>query len=153
MSKPAIRAAAKRYPQVNFCVASSQRLPFSDNSFDAVVRIYAPCNAGELARVVRPGGWVITATPGPRHLLELKGLIYDEIRLHELKTEAMPGFQLAAQQQLAYPMTLTGSEAQALLQMTPFAWRAKADVHDALRQQATFGCQTDFMIHCWQREE
>jgi 23S rRNA (guanine745-N1)-methyltransferase len=42
VSKPAIRAAAKRYPQVNFCVASSQRLPFSDNSFDAVVRIYAP---------------------------------------------------------------------------------------------------------------
>jgi 23S rRNA (guanine745-N1)-methyltransferase len=44
--------------------------------------------------VVRPGGWVITATPGPRHLLELKGLIYDEVRLHELKTEAMPGFRL-----------------------------------------------------------
>ncbi len=79
---------------MNFCVASSQRLPFSDASFDAVVRIYAPCNAEELARVVRPGGWVITATPGPRHLLELKGLIYDEVRLHELKTEAMPGFRL-----------------------------------------------------------
>ena len=138
MSKPAIRAAAKRYPQVNFCVASSQRLPFSDASFDAVVRIYAPCNAEELARVVRPGGWVITATPGPRHLLELKGLIYDEVRLHELKTEAMPGFRTEAQQQLAYPMILTGSEAQALLQMTPFAWRAKAEVHATLRQQPTF---------------
>ncbi|WP_281112188.1 helix-turn-helix domain-containing protein [Klebsiella pneumoniae] len=123
-----------------------------DSIFDAVVRIYAPCNAEELARVVRPGGWVITATPGPRHLLELKGLIYDEVRLHELKTEAMPGFRLEAQQQLAYPMILTGSEAQALLQMTPFAWRAKAEVHAALRQQPTFGCQTDFMIHCWQRE-
>ncbi|HFK8267942.1 TPA: 23S rRNA (guanine(745)-N(1))-methyltransferase, partial [Klebsiella pneumoniae] len=73
-------------------------------------------------------------------------------RLHELKTEAMPGFRLEAQQQLAYPMILTGSEAQALLQMTPFAWRAKAEVHAALRQQPTFGCQTDFMIHCWQRE-
>ena len=48
---------------------------------------------------------MITATPGPRHLLELKGLIYDEIRLHELKTEAMPGFRLDAQQQLANPMT------------------------------------------------
>ncbi len=136
---------------MNFCVASSQRLPFSDASFDAVVRIYAPCNAEELARVVRPGGWVITATPGPRHLLELKGLIYDEVRLHELKTERCRG-SAEAQQQLAYPMILTGSEAQALLQMTPFAWRAKAEVHATLRQQPTFGCQTDFMIHCWQRE-
>ncbi len=50
---------------------------------------------------------------GSRHLLELKGLIYDEVRLHELKTEAMPGFRTEAQQQLAYPMILTGSEAQA----------------------------------------
>ena len=30
VSKVAIKAAAKRYPQVTFCVASSHRLPFSD---------------------------------------------------------------------------------------------------------------------------
>ncbi|EMK0358827.1 TPA: 23S rRNA (guanine(745)-N(1))-methyltransferase [Klebsiella aerogenes] len=152
VSKSAIRAAAKRYPQVEFCVASSQRLPFADRSLDAVVRIYAPCNADELARVVKGGGWVITATPGPRHLMELKGLIYDEVRLHELNREAMPGFTLRHEQQLAYPMQLSGTQAEALLQMTPFAWRAKPEVRELLRQQETFGCQTDFMIHCWQRE-
>ncbi len=73
VSKVAIKAAAKRYPQVTFCVASSHRLPFSDTSMDAIIRIYAPCKAEELARVVKLGGWVITATPGPRHLMELKG--------------------------------------------------------------------------------
>ncbi len=73
VSKVAIKAAAKRYPQVTFCVASSHRLPFSDTSMDAIIRIYAPCKAEELARVVKPGGSVITATPGPRHLMELKG--------------------------------------------------------------------------------
>jgi 23S rRNA (guanine745-N1)-methyltransferase len=74
------------------------------------VRIYAPCNAEELARVVKPGGWVITATPGPRHLMELKGLIYDEVRLHELNRNRWPVLR-CRQQQLAYPMQLTGSEA------------------------------------------
>ncbi len=39
---------------------------------------------------------MITATPGPRHLMELKGLIYDEVRLHELNREAMPGFYAAS---------------------------------------------------------
>ena len=151
VSKSAVRAAAKRYPQVNFCVASSQRLPFADGSFDAVVRIYAPCNALELARVVRPGGWVVTATPGPKHLLELKGLIYDEVHLHEQNTEEMTGFTLRHEQQLAYPMTLSGSEAEALLQMTPFAWRAKPEVWETLAKQELFSCQTDFSIHCWQR--
>ena len=91
VSKVAIKAAAKRYPQVTFCVASSHRLPFSDTSMDAIIRIYAPCKAEELARVVKPGGWVITATPGPRHLMELKGLIYNEVHLHAPHAEQLEG--------------------------------------------------------------
>ena len=56
VSKVAIRAAAKRYSAVTFCVASSHRLPFEEASMDAVVRIYAPCKAEELARV-RDAQW------------------------------------------------------------------------------------------------
>lgn len=152
VSKAAIRAGAKRYPQVSFCVASSQRLPFADQSMDAVIRIYAPCNPDELARVVRPGGWVITATPGPRHLMELKGLIYDEVQLHAPNTEQFGGFTRMQEDELAYPMVLKGEEAVALLQMTPFAWRAKPAVWDALAQQDVFHCQTDFIIQAWQRD-
>ncbi|HDC4772849.1 23S rRNA (guanine(745)-N(1))-methyltransferase [Enterobacter cloacae] len=152
VSKAAIRAAAKRYAGVMFCVASSHRLPFEDASMDAVVRIYAPCKAEELARVVKPGGWVITVTPGPRHLMELKGLIYDEVRLHAPHSEQLAGFVLRQEETVAYEMDLTGDEAVALLQMTPFAWRAKPAVRETLAAQATFRCQTDFSIHCWQRE-
>lgn len=152
VSKSAIRAAAKRYPQVTFCVASSHRLPFGDASQDAIIRIYAPCKAEELARVVKPGGWVVTVTPGPRHLMELKGLIYDEVRLHAPHSEQLAGFTLKHEQSLGYDMQLTGKEAVALLQMTPFAWRAKPDVWEALANKKEFHCQTDFSIHCWQRD-
>lgn len=151
VAKVAIKAAAKRYPQVMFCVASSHRLPFADASMDAIIRIYAPCKAQELARVVKPGGWVITATPGPRHLMELKGLIYDEVHLHASHTEELAGFSLQENMALRYPMNLKGSEAVALLQMTPFAWRAKPEVWQALAAREEFGCQTDFNIHLWQR--
>ncbi len=54
VAKVAVRYGAKRYPQVSFSVASSQRLPFEDNSLDGVLRIYAPCNPDELTRVVKP---------------------------------------------------------------------------------------------------
>nr|WP_204565776.1 23S rRNA (guanine(745)-N(1))-methyltransferase [Citrobacter braakii] len=151
VSKVAIKAAARRYPQVTFCVASSHRLPFADESMDAIIRIYAPCKAPELARVVKPGGWVITATPGPRHLMELKGLIYDEVRLHAPHTEQLDGFVLQESLALGYQMQLKGSEAVALLQMTPFAWRAKPEVWETLAGKTTFDCQTDFSIHIWQR--
>ena len=153
MAKVAIKAAARRYPQVTFCVASSHRLPFADACLDAVVRIYAPCKAQELARVVKPGGWVITATPGPRHLMELKGLIYDEIRLHAPHTEQLEGFTLQEDITLAYPMSLSGKVAVALLQMTPFAWRAKPAVWEQLASRETFDCQTDFRLHLWQRAD
>ena len=151
VSKTAIRYGAKRYPQVDFCVASSQRLPFADNSMDAVVRIYAPCNPQELKRVVKPGGWVITVTPGPRHLVELKGLIYNEVQLHAPHSEVLDGFTLQSHDALAYPMQLTGQEAVTLLQMTPFAWRAKPEVWEKLAEQTQFACQTDFASHAWQR--
>ncbi|EOF7239334.1 TPA: 23S rRNA (guanine(745)-N(1))-methyltransferase [Enterobacter roggenkampii] len=153
VSKMAIRAAAKRYTDVTFCVASSHRLPFDDASMDAVIRIYAPCKAEELARVVKPGGWVVTVTPGPRHLMELKGLIYDEVRLHAPHSEQLAGFTLKQAESVAYEMTLKGEEAVALLQMTPFAWRAKPEVWETLAAHSTFRCQTDFSIHVWQRED
>ena len=151
VSKVAIKAAAKRYPQVTFCVASSHRLPFSDTSMDAIIRIYAPCKAEELVRVVKPGGWVITATPGPRHLMELKGQIYNEVHLHAPHAEQLKGFTLQQSDELCYLMRLRGDEAVALLQMTPFAWRAKPEVWQALAAKEVFDCQTDFNIHLWQR--
>ncbi|HCQ2369252.1 TPA: 23S rRNA (guanine(745)-N(1))-methyltransferase, partial [Escherichia coli] len=105
----------------------------------------------ELARVVKPGGWVITATPGPRHLMELKGLIYNEVHLHAPHAEQLEGFTLQQSDELCYPMRLRGDEAVALLQMTPFAWRAKSEVWQTLAAKEVFDCQTDFNIHLWQR--
>lgn len=152
VAKVAIRYAAKRYPQVQFCVASSHRLPFADNSLDAVVRIFAPCKAEELARVVKPGGIVITTTPGPRHLMQLKGLIYDKVMLHSSEPESLPGFVVEHIQNIGWPMTLQGNEAVALLQMTPFAWRARPEVWEALATETAFNCETDFVIRVWRRE-
>ncbi|MTD39476.1 23S rRNA (guanine(745)-N(1))-methyltransferase [Erwinia sp. CPCC 100877] len=152
VSKVAVRYGAKRYPQVQFCVASSHRLPFAERSFDAVVRIYAPCSAAELARVVRPGGILVTVTPGPRHLLQLKALIYREVQLHPNREEALEGFQLAQTLTPGWTMRLPGERARALLQMTPFAWRARPEVWQRLEAEQAFVCETDFMVRVWCRQ-
>lgn len=153
VSRVAIRYAAKRYRSVRFCVASSQRLPFADNSMDAVIRIFAPCNTDELARVVKPGGIVITATPGARHLFQLKEQIYSQVILHPQAEEVMPGFMLRETFTPAWNMTLTGPEAVTLLQMTPFAWRARPELWQTLAQASQFACETDFVIRVWQKSQ
>ncbi|MGL6118701.1 23S rRNA (guanine(745)-N(1))-methyltransferase [Plesiomonas sp.] len=151
ISKVAIRYAAKRYPQCDFCVASSQRLPFNDQSLDAVVRIYAPCNAAELARTLREGGIVITVSPAPRHLYQLKEQVYGDVVLHPCADEHLDGFTLVEDLRLSYPMMLSGSAAEALLQMTPFAWRAAESVWEYLRAQDQFACETDFAVRVHRR--
>ncbi|XBS68303.1 23S rRNA (guanine(745)-N(1))-methyltransferase [Acerihabitans sp. KWT182] len=152
IAKNAVRAASKRYPQVRFCVASSQRLPFLDHSLDGLLRIYAPCNPAEMYRVLQPGGLVVTVAPGPRHLYQLKERIYSQAMLHPLKDEHMPGFARVADERLRFDMALTGEAAGDLLQMTPFAWRATPEGVKALRDQERFICETDFILRAWRRE-
>ncbi|MGC6386608.1 23S rRNA (guanine(745)-N(1))-methyltransferase [Ewingella sp. S1.OA.A_B6] len=152
VAKVAIRNAAKRYHNAQFCVASSHRLPFAAQSLDAVLRIYAPCKAGELFRAVKPGGLVLTVAPGPRHLYQLKACIYSDVQLHEEIDEQLEGFERIRSESLAYPMMLNGEQAFDLLQMTPFAWRATEEVGATLRNEDTFLCETDFIIRLHQRK-
>jgi 23S rRNA (guanine745-N1)-methyltransferase len=152
VAKVAIRYAAKRYPAVSFCVASSHRLPFADRSLDAILRIYAPCKAEELARVVKPGGVVVTVSPGPRHLYQLKEQVYQQVQLHAESDEQLTGFDCERLEALAYPMTLPGEQAANLLQMTPFAWRASSEVQQRLSASEAFACETDFVIGLYRRQ-
>lgn len=151
VSKVAVRFGAKRYHNVEFCVASSHRLPFAAGQFDAVLRIYAPCKAEELARVVKERGYVLTVTPGPRHLIQFKALIYQDVKLHDETPEEMAGFELIEQHSLNYPLRLNSEESAALLQMTPFAWRARPEVWGVLATTTAFDCETDFTLRLWQR--
>ncbi|WP_277206674.1 23S rRNA (guanine(745)-N(1))-methyltransferase [Vibrio misgurnus] len=152
ISKVAIRYAAKRYPDCQFTVASSHRLPFADQSLAAVIRIYAPCKESELQRCVQQGGVVITVTPAARHLYQFKQGIYDQVRLHPEQTETLDGFELVEECQLHYPMTLNGSEAADLLQMTPFAWRASETFKQQVGNSETFMCEADFMLRVYLRK-
>ncbi|WP_428943226.1 23S rRNA (guanine(745)-N(1))-methyltransferase [Pantoea sp. FN060301] len=151
VSKVAVRYGARRYHNVEFCVASSHRLPFPDAQFDAVLRIYAPCKAKELFRVVKENGYVLTVTPGPRHLIQFKALIYQDVKLHDETPEQMEGFEMIEQHALNYPMRLNSEESAALLQMTPFAWRARPEVWGVLATTPQFDCETDFTLRLWQR--
>ncbi|CAH0533962.1 23S rRNA (guanine(745)-N(1))-methyltransferase [Vibrio stylophorae] len=150
IAKVAIRYAAKRYHNVQFCVASTQRLPYGDQSMDVIVKIYAPCEPSELKRVLKPGGTLITVTPGPRHLYQLKAYVYGDVRLHDAQAPALEGFDCVTTQSLHYPMTLSANETTALLQMTPFAWRAKPPVWQQISEIPIHQIEADFLIAHYQ---
>ncbi len=153
ISKVAIRYAAKRYSRddLQFCVASSHRLPFAGNSLDAVLRIYAPCQPAELARVTTDSGLVITVTPAARHLYQLREMVYQDVHLHDETPEVINGFELTVETKLHYTMTMTGEQADDLLQMTPFAWKASEAMRGELKSTAQFECEADFILRVYKK--
>ncbi|MEZ8823378.1 23S rRNA (guanine(745)-N(1))-methyltransferase [Vibrio amylolyticus] len=151
ISKVAIRYAAKQYAQCHFSVASSHRLPFSDQSLDTILRIYAPCKAEELSRTLRDEGKVVTVTPAARHLYQLRERIYPDVRLHSEDPETIQGFELVHQEKLNYTMELKKGEAMQLLQMTPFAWKASEDLKAELLNAEGFSCEADFILRVYKK--
>lgn len=151
ISKAAIKYAAKAHAGIQFSVASAYQLPFADNSFDALVRIYAPSKDTELLRLLRDNGHLVTVTPGPQHLIEIKQAVYDDVRLHDDAIAELQGFKHLNRQRLQYQFKPeNAAQLLALLQMVPLAWKFSAEQqqHFANNTQAI---SIDFLIDSYQR--
>jgi 23S rRNA (guanine745-N1)-methyltransferase len=73
-SRYAARRAARAHPRAAAVVADGwARLPVRDAVLDRLVVVFAPRGGAEIARVLRPGGRLVVATPEPEHLAEVVG--------------------------------------------------------------------------------
>ena len=73
VSTAAARRAARAHPRLGAVVADVWRaLPIVDDCVDLVVSNFAPRNPAEFARVLHPGGHLLTITPMSDHLAELR---------------------------------------------------------------------------------
>ncbi|AZA09547.1 methyltransferase domain-containing protein [Corynebacterium pseudopelargi] len=73
VSVPAAKLLAKCHPRVGAVVADAwNRLPIADASLDAIAVVFAPRNAAEFARVLKPKGEVVVLTADAGHLAELR---------------------------------------------------------------------------------
>jgi len=146
IAKNAIFAAAKKQANARFIVASNKRLPYADNYFDLLLRVYAPSNDEEIKRILKPEGLLLIVTPGPRHLWQLKQFIYKEVKEHTITVDLPEGFEQIDTQRLSYTIKPDQINRMALLQMTPFAWRAKADIQTKIQRANNLEIETDFIL-------
>ncbi len=99
ISTGAIEAAARRYPECEWIVANADRfIPYSPQSFSAVLSITGRMNAAEFRRVLRNGGRLLAAIPSPQDLQELRGPGRDRVP-RTIETFA-DGFTLADQRRV-----------------------------------------------------
>ncbi|WP_018657004.1 putative RNA methyltransferase [Actinomadura flavalba] len=132
VSKYAARRAARAHPRAGAVVADLWRpLPVRDASMDAVLNVFAPRNAAEFRRVLRPDGALHTVTPGPGHLAPLiadLGLLsVDADKTARTDARLAGHFTLDARTTLQAAARLTHAEIATLVGMGPNAHHIDAD--------------------------
>lgn len=136
VAKAAVATAARAHPRGSYAVASAADLPLDDGAVDVALNVFGPVIATELARVVRPGGTVVTAFPGAGHLEGLRSMVYPDARPHEVKPplrDADEWFTHTGSLSVTFTIVLTDVAAlRDLFAMTPYRWHAPTDMNDRL---------------------
>lgn len=154
ISKFAVKAAAKRYPKIEFAVASSFHIPVAAQSFDLAVNIFAPLVPTELERILRFHGIFIYAVPSESHLYGLKEILYEHPYKNEKKETEYPGFVLEERVPVRDMLRLSDPGAiQALFSMTPYYWKTPAEGSERLLHTEFLETEIGFDFLIYRRKE
>lgn len=149
ISKEAVKAAAGKYKQISFAVASSFDLPVKENSADIALVIFSPMVESEFCRILKNGGYLIYAVPGTRHLMGLKEAVYDEPYANTEKDTEYCGFEFVGRHPVGGKITVSGEEAVDLFKMTPYYYKTELSAIDKIRlkEKIETEIQFDFLIY------
>jgi 23S rRNA (guanine745-N1)-methyltransferase len=124
ISKFALRRAAKLNPEaINLVGDVWQPLPLPDAAVDVVTVVFAPRNAAEFARVLKPSGRLIVVTPRAGHLGEIAsqaGMLGIDPDKDERLAEALAGrFSPLPAQDIDVELSLSPEDVTNLALMGP----------------------------------
>ena len=122
-----------------FAAGNIFSLPVRDHSADFVTSLFAPIAGEENKRILRQDGCLVVAASGAHHLVELRKVLYDEVRLSSGEIRCPEGFYKVSEQTLCYKTIVENNALiRDLFTMTPFYYRtslsdkAKLDKIDRL---------------------
>jgi 23S rRNA (guanine745-N1)-methyltransferase len=127
ISKHALRRAARAHPRIGAFTWDVWRpLPVRTDSVAVLLDVFAPRNAEEFHRVLRPDGILVLATPAAHHLDELVGplglLTVDPRKAERVADTLKERFAPAGTWPLELPLRLSHAEVASLVAMGPSAW-------------------------------
>ncbi|MEH6588610.1 MAG: methyltransferase domain-containing protein [Halioglobus sp.] len=130
ISKWAMQAAAKKFP-ATWLVASNRHIPVADQSVDVLLGVFGFSSYESFRRILKPSGKLLLVSAGPNHLLELRKVIYPEVKVSgstELEQALDAGFTLVNDSTLTFQTEpLSQDKLAMLLGMTPHLFRASAE--------------------------
>lgn len=154
LSKYAVDEACKAKSGVLYAVASVFHMPVSDACADMVLSVFAPFDAAEFYRVLRPGGCFVKVGPGARHLMGLKQVLYEHPYENEEKPGTYDGFILEDVQMVENMICVQDPlDIQALFHMTPYYWKTPRDAVGRLQKLSVLNTDIQFQIEIYRKDE
>ncbi|KAB2346775.1 putative RNA methyltransferase [Actinomadura rudentiformis] len=132
ISKYAARRAARAHPRIGAAVADLWRpLPVRSGSVDTIINVFAPRNAAEFRRVLRPSGALHVVAPTARHLdslVDSLGLLsVDEEKSERMELALGGNFEPTSQENLETAVSLSRDDVATLVGMGPSAHHIPAE--------------------------
>lgn len=150
ISKEAINMATKYTKDVYWLVGNSKNLPIVDHSLDSITALFTVVNQDELKRTLKKGGYIIHVTANPNHLIEIKELIYDEIKVKSDKYIRLD-FETIESYDLVHQVKIDNREdALNLLKMTPHYYHIKKERRGVLDELERLDITIDIKITIYQ---
>lgn len=152
ISKFAVKAAAKKYRDIQFAVGSIFDSPIESNSADCLLNIFAPIVPEEFQRIVKRGSVMILAVPGARHLFGLKEILYERPYENEEKDTFYDGFAFQKRVTVKDEIYITQHDIIAdLFAMTPYYWKTTIQGSERLKHTETLKTEIHFDFLVYQR--
>lgn len=152
VSKFALQHAARDKQGVAYAVASVKELPLMDACTDVILSVFAPIYIEENKRILKKNGLFIKVEPGPKHLYDVKKVLYQKVYDNEAQAQCYEGMKLIHEELLDYSCDIKGqSNIQALFQMTPYYYRSPKDTSAILQAMDFLHTRVSFHIEIYQK--
>jgi 23S rRNA (guanine745-N1)-methyltransferase len=108
-----------------------RELPIRDNAVGVAVSAFAPRNAGEVARIIGPGGALVLVAPTAAHLAQLRSRVpllnVDSAKDERVRETIGTHLRAAGSVRTEFEMKLRPGDVEALVMMGPSAHHVRAE--------------------------
>ena len=146
ISREMVRLAAKR-GGCRFFVANLASIPIAEYSMDYAIHLFAPFQEAAFARVLRPGGRILTVIPGKKHLWGLKEALYDTPYENDEQLPQTAELKLVNTFKVRDDVTFQSQEdIQAVFRMTPYYFHTSQKDKEKLLSLVRLHTPVEFLV-------
>ena len=151
ISKEAVRFAAAKYKSSRWLCATAAKLPVFDGQVGTLTSLFALTMEEEFHRVLKKDGLYFQVLAAQDHLLELKKIIYPELKFKEKDSvPELAGFRRVCSVPIRFSFTAEGEQVRNLLYMTPHLFRISKEGARALESTQSLTDTASCMLNVFQ---